>query len=77
MTTIIDPIGQPTLWNSLNSIHADDPEKGWILYDGVTYQAKYKTDNTKIFVGYENKELYDSRSIRPSKPAKYTKLDNG
>jgi len=54
-----------------------DEQPGWVIYAGVHYKFVETVAGTPAFVEFTNQELFDSRSLTDSRPATYSKLDEG
>ena len=72
---LVTQVSDPTLWASLNSALAENPEAKTVLKSGTHYLVIQMADGSIAYNSKTNKELYDSRSLSRSKPAGYTKLD--
>lgn len=73
---IVTSTSDPTLWNKLMAIQILT-EAGWVQDGQTLYLYVLNSSDGSEFHSKTEEELFDSRSIIGSRPASYTKLDNG
>lgn len=74
---LVTQASDPTLWATLNSALVANPTAKTVLIGKVHYRVVQMADDTIAYNSKTSKELFDSRSLIRSRPAAYTKLDDG